>query len=224
MRIFSRRDYDGLNLLDQKELKRQRDYLAKQIRNFRNSGSTLILSNKARREATQHALDGAKEQSWIYANHLKQNPSKLGKLLQGAALGGTAIAGAYGLKKIHDTETTKQYTETMEIQKVFSDYYDTERMYSVLMSEDDLRLFSEVQQRNFGWWSRFRGKDTINKLTKEKDALTKSLVETVLERDTAKTLLNAEQSKGFLRKHGKGLILGAGAALGGKYLYDKYSN
>ena len=30
----------------------------------------------------------------------------------------------------------------MEIQKVFSDYYDTERMYSVLMSEDELRLFA----------------------------------------------------------------------------------
>ena len=216
MRIFSRRDYDGLNLLDQKELKRQRDYLAKQIRNFRNSGSTLILSNKARRKATQLALDGAKEQSWIYANFLKQNPNKFGKLLQGAALGGTAIAGAYGLKKIHDTETTKQYTETMEIQKVFSDYYDTERMYSVLMSEDDLRLFSEVQQRNFGLWSRLSGKETRT--------LKKALVNTALERDAAMTLLNAENSKGFLRKQGGGLVLGAGAALGGKYLYDKYSN
>lgn len=29
----------------------------------------------------------------------------------------------------------------MEIQKVFSDYYDTERLYSVLMSENELRLF-----------------------------------------------------------------------------------
>ena len=37
----------------------------------------------------------------------------------------------------------------MEIQKVFSDYYDTERMYSVLMSEDELRLFSKIQDLDY---------------------------------------------------------------------------
>ncbi len=34
----------------------------------------------------------------------------------------------------------------MEIQKVFSDMYDEERIYSVLMSEDELALFSEIQK------------------------------------------------------------------------------
>lgn len=34
----------------------------------------------------------------------------------------------------------------MEIQKVISDHYDTERLYSVLMSEDELRLFSDLSE------------------------------------------------------------------------------
>ena len=34
----------------------------------------------------------------------------------------------------------------MEIQKVFSDMYDEERLYSVLMNEDELALFSEIQK------------------------------------------------------------------------------
>ncbi len=34
----------------------------------------------------------------------------------------------------------------MEIQKVFSDMYNEERIYSVLMNEDELALFSEIQK------------------------------------------------------------------------------
>lgn len=32
----------------------------------------------------------------------------------------------------------------MEIQKIFSDYYDDERLYSVLMSEEELALFADL--------------------------------------------------------------------------------
>ena len=34
----------------------------------------------------------------------------------------------------------------MEIQKIFSDMYDEERIYSVLMNEDEIALFSEIQK------------------------------------------------------------------------------
>ena len=34
----------------------------------------------------------------------------------------------------------------MEIQKIFSDMYDEERIYSVLMNEDELRLYAEVEE------------------------------------------------------------------------------
>lgn len=34
----------------------------------------------------------------------------------------------------------------MEIMKIFSDSYDEERIYSVLMSEEELMLFSEIQK------------------------------------------------------------------------------
>lgn len=34
----------------------------------------------------------------------------------------------------------------MEIQKIFSDMYGEERLYSVLMTEDELALFSEVKE------------------------------------------------------------------------------
>ena len=34
----------------------------------------------------------------------------------------------------------------MQIQKIFSDYYDNERLYSVLMDEDELALFSEAKE------------------------------------------------------------------------------
>lgn len=34
----------------------------------------------------------------------------------------------------------------MEIQKVFSDYYDTERFYSVIMNERELRLFAAAKE------------------------------------------------------------------------------
>ena len=34
----------------------------------------------------------------------------------------------------------------MEIQKIFSDEYDEERLYSVLMNEEELALFSELQK------------------------------------------------------------------------------
>ena len=34
----------------------------------------------------------------------------------------------------------------MEIMKVFSDSYDEERIYSVLMNEEELALFSEIQK------------------------------------------------------------------------------
>ena len=38
----------------------------------------------------------------------------------------------------------------MEIQKVFSDYYDTERLYSVRISEPELALYSEIlEQREY---------------------------------------------------------------------------
>ena len=37
----------------------------------------------------------------------------------------------------------------MEIMKIYSDSYDEERIYSVLMSEEELYLFSEIQ-REFG--------------------------------------------------------------------------
>lgn len=38
----------------------------------------------------------------------------------------------------------------MEIQKIFSDMYGEERLYSVLMTEDEVALFSELQDRFFG--------------------------------------------------------------------------
>ena len=38
----------------------------------------------------------------------------------------------------------------MEIQKIFSDMYGEERLYSVLMTEDEVALFSEIQ-KEFGW-------------------------------------------------------------------------
>ena len=41
----------------------------------------------------------------------------------------------------------------MEIQKIFSDEFDDERYYSVLMNEEELVLFSEIQKEfgfNFG--------------------------------------------------------------------------
>ena len=41
----------------------------------------------------------------------------------------------------------------MEIQKVFSDMYDEERIYSVLMNEDEIALFSEIQ-KEFGFKSK----------------------------------------------------------------------
>ena len=34
----------------------------------------------------------------------------------------------------------------MEIQEIFSDMYDEERIYSVLMNEDEIALFSEIQK------------------------------------------------------------------------------
>ena len=34
----------------------------------------------------------------------------------------------------------------MEIQKIFSDYYDEERYYSVLMDEEELALFSSAKE------------------------------------------------------------------------------
>ena len=34
----------------------------------------------------------------------------------------------------------------MEIQKVFSNYYDTERLYSVMMNERELRLFAAAKE------------------------------------------------------------------------------
>ena len=34
----------------------------------------------------------------------------------------------------------------MEIQKIFSDQYDEERLYSVLMTEEELALFSEAME------------------------------------------------------------------------------
>ena len=34
----------------------------------------------------------------------------------------------------------------MEIQKIFSDQYDEEKYYSVLMNEEELALFSEIQK------------------------------------------------------------------------------
>ena len=35
----------------------------------------------------------------------------------------------------------------MEIQKIFSDMYDEERIYSVLMNEDEIALFSDLKER-----------------------------------------------------------------------------
>ena len=39
----------------------------------------------------------------------------------------------------------------MQIQKIFSDYYDDERLYSVLMDEAELTLFSDLAQRLYTW-------------------------------------------------------------------------
>ena len=37
----------------------------------------------------------------------------------------------------------------MEIQKIFSDQYDEERLYSVLMTEDEVALFSKLQDEDY---------------------------------------------------------------------------
>ena len=62
----------------------------------------------------------------------------------------------------------------MEIQKVFSDYYDTERMYSVLMSEDELRFYSELQKE-------FGIKEALGKyISKARNGVAKKLDQSII--------------------------------------------
>ena len=57
----------------------------------------------------------------------------------------------------------------MEIQKIFSDEYDEERLYSVLLDEEEMALFSDIyEQRNFVSYRKLAkaGKVEANQLTK----------------------------------------------------------
>lgn len=209
MRYFSRNIYEGLGWWDQRELNRYRDQLAKEYKTFRKSGSSIMMDKATQRATNQQALDEIKKKSEIYADYLRKNPSAFGKALKKSAYAGVALGALYGAKKLYESESNKQFSETMNIQKIFSDYNGTERYYSVLMSEDDLRLFS-MMQKNFGFWDRITGKD---KLKKQVSDLTQEL-------EKQKVLQDVEKKKGFLRKNWKGLTIGAGLALGGKYLLD----
>ena len=71
----------------------------------------------------------------------------------------------------------------MEIQKVFSDVYDEGRLYSILMSEDEMALYSEFQKNNLRLSCRI-GKDLeikgdIPNLENKISSSWKSIVDTI---------------------------------------------
>ena len=94
----------------------------------------------------------------------------------------------------------------MEIQKVFSDYYDTERMYSVLMSEDELRLFAlrdyaDLTKKGAEFLRRERSKLAAD-LSKERSSMISYIPEATRKWNTSPVGLRKEmlRNNGFTGK------------------------
>ena len=114
----------------------------------------------------------------------------------------------------------------MEIQKVFSDEYDEERYYSVLMNEEEVVLFSELQ-KEFGFLDGVKGffggnKKKIKELTEEVAKQRAAASEASIARH--QMIADKLRMKRNLKIGGKvalGVAGAAGLGYGIKKLYDR---